>query len=65
MRRIIVACVLTFAFAGGLLAGFTSRPASARTVCWMFPCDESGSQVTCCRSVETGLVTCYEHSCGG
>jgi len=65
MRRIMVACVLTFAFAGGILAGFLNHPASATTVCYMYPCDEdAGIQVTCCKHVETGHVICYETDCG-
>jgi len=66
MRRIIVAFVLTFAFATGLLAGFTSHPAAARNqpICYLYPCDpEWNDHVVCCRSA-SGVVTCWVESCG-
>ena len=55
MRRLTLGLVLTFAFAAGVLAGFSNRPATAATKCWTTEC-QNGEALYCCRT--NGRLLC-------
>lgn len=61
MRRLTLGIVLAFAFAAGVVAGFSNRPAAAATRCWTTECS-GGEALYCCRT--NGKLLCKVVICG-